>query len=143
MNLTDLSRHPTVLKIIRFVLSGGTAAAFQLLLYIALSRPLGLNYLVATSISFICALVVSFLLQKYVTFQDKDQAAIPNQFALYAGFAVFNLAANSLLMYTFVSLLGIHDIAAQVMVMGTIAVWSFVVYQKFIFRQREYATMQQ
>ncbi len=118
-----------------FLVSGGSAALFQLCLYVFLSRILDLTYLVASNSSFVTTVVFSFLLQKYVTFRHKETKAIPKQFLFFALLACFNLYANTQLMVLFVEKISIHDVVAQILTMGTIAVWSFFVYRNGIFKQ--------
>lgn len=121
--------------IIVFLFSGGSAAFFQLLVYLFLSRTLALHYLVASSGAFATAVVVSFMLQKYVTFQDKGKEGLTKQFGYFVVLAVFNANANALLMYLFVEQVGLYDIFAQMTCMVTIALWSFFVYRHLIFKR--------
>ncbi len=68
-----LSRYRAI---ILFLISGGSAAMFQLVVYVVLTRVFHVQYLIASSVSFVAAVVVSFLLQKFVAFQNTDTKAI-------------------------------------------------------------------
>lgn len=127
----------TFKRIILFLISGGTAATFQLLVYVFLSRSLNFQYLYASSIAFVSALILSFILQKFVTFSNINMLLIPRQFFLFSILAVFNLGMNILFMYAFIEIIGIHDIFAQATTMVVIAIWSFFIYQKFIFFHKD------
>jgi putative flippase GtrA len=118
---------------ILFLISGTSAAMFQLAMYAFLSRVIGMQYLMASSIAFCAALVVSFLLQKYVTFQNKD-LRVATQFVQFAALAICNLSINTLLMYMLVEKLQIYDVFAQAITMITIAIWSFFIYKYHIFK---------
>ena len=126
-----LKEHKTPLL---FLLSGGSAAAFQLLVYFVCTRIFGFPYLIASAISFVTALIVSFLLQKFVAFEENTVKAMPKQFLWFCILASFNLGMNSMLMYTFVGTVGIHDIFSQALTMIVIAVWSFFIYRHIIFK---------
>lgn len=121
--------------IILFLISGGTAALLQLLLYAFLTRIIEVWYIAASVVSFVLAVVLSFLLQKFVAFENKDMSATPRQFLFFAGLAVFNLMANVILMILFVEYASIHDILAQAVTMIIVAVWSFFIYRHFIFKK--------
>ncbi len=126
-----MNKYRTVLV---FLFSGGTTAIFQLLLYVLLERILHIPYLLASGIAFVCAVVVSFLLQKYVTFQNTSEGMISKQFTHFAILSVLNLGANVCLMYIFVDLFQLFDVLAQALCMILIALWSFFIYKHIIFK---------
>ncbi len=126
-----LNKYRTILV---FLCSGGFAAAFQLLLYIFLERILQVPYLISSGIAFVAAVIVSFLLQKYVTFQNKSGDMIGKQFTYFVILSVLNLSVNTLLMYIFVDIFGVHDVLAQAFCMVSIAIWSFFIYKHVIFK---------
>jgi putative flippase GtrA len=121
-------------SIFLFLFSGGTAAVFQLLVYVFLSRTLGLQYVLSSALSFVAALIVSFFLQKFVAFGERTVTRMSRQFTWFVLLAFMNLGANSLLMYTFVDIFHYNDIFSQAFTMVIIAVWSFFFYRHFIFR---------
>lgn len=118
-----------------FILSGGSAAAFQLLTYLFLSKIMGLWYLLASIISFSLAVIISFLLQKFVTFENKDKESMHRQFLLFFTLAFLNLGANIFLMLFLTEKIRLLDIISQIITMGIIAIWSFLAYRYFIFRE--------
>lgn len=118
-----------------FIISGGTASAFQLGVYILLSRIFGLWYLFSSIIAFSLAVILSFTLQKFVTFRDRNRESIHTQFAFFLSLALFNLAANAASMLFLVEKLGLLDVWAQVLTLGMVACWSFFFYRHKIFRK--------
>ncbi len=66
-----LFRFFTQYKLIRYLISGGTAATLHLTIVFILTEFTALWYLYATSIAFVIALGVSFSLQKFWTFGSK------------------------------------------------------------------------
>ncbi len=86
--------------LLRYGITGVAGGVIQIaFLYVWVSF-LGLqnSYLVGLVFGFIIALVVSFLLQKYWTFQDKATHKIPRQLLLYGTVAVSGLALNAVLL---------------------------------------------
>jgi putative flippase GtrA len=131
------SLFETYRTVLFFLIAGGTAAVFQLCVYVLLSRTLAIPYLTASSIAFVLAVVVSFLLQKFVTFEHTGRTEIPRQFIHFFFLACMNLLANGALMYLLVEQVALHDVLAQMLTMATIAVWSFFLYKHFIFKKSD------
>lgn len=120
--------------VFKYLVSGGTAAFVQIAGLYILHRHLGLQYVGASTIAFIAAVIVSFSLQKFWTFNDYQHEVIRKQFFIFFVVGLINLATNALLMYIFVTGLGIWYLDAQVLTSGLVAVWSFFIYRAFIFK---------
>jgi putative flippase GtrA len=86
---------------------------------------------------FLIALIVSFLAQKFWTFQDHEKTVIPQQFLAFAILGIVNLGADALMIHILVNVLRVWYIWAQVTTSGIIAVWSFFVYRQLIFRTHD------
>lgn len=141
------ARKPAIAK---YLVSGGFSTATQLGLLYLLVDFLALHYLVATSFAFIAALIVSFTLHKFWTFEDDSLHAAHTQFASHAALGLLNLGVNAGLMFLFVEHLFVPlfgplpasywIVVAQAMASALIALESFFVYRLFIFgylRRRE------
>ncbi|OHA20349.1 MAG: hypothetical protein A2849_01065 [Candidatus Taylorbacteria bacterium RIFCSPHIGHO2_01_FULL_51_15] len=120
-------------RLFRYLASGGTAAAVDLLaLYIG-TDLLHIHYLISAALAFIVAFFVSFMLQKFWTFQDHSIERVRLQMTLYFLVAGGNLALNTLLMYFFVEKLHLWYLLAQVVASGLIAFESFFI-SRYLFR---------
>ena len=60
-----LIRHFVQFKIVRYLISGGTAAAINLSLLFLLTEFVGMWYLASSVLSFIAGFTASFLFQKF------------------------------------------------------------------------------
>ena len=76
---------------------------------------------------------MSFIMQKFFTFNDYTRHKINQQTSLYLGVQIFNLCFNTLLMYVGVDLLHIQYLIAQVLISGSMAVYNFFVYKHLVF----------
>ncbi|RMF86278.1 MAG: GtrA family protein [Nitrospirae bacterium] len=123
-------------RLLRFLAAGATAAATQTLLLYLLTEVAGLWYLWASSVAFGAGVVVSFLLQKLWTFEDRDLRRLPAQAAAYVALAVVNLGVNDGLMLLLVDRLGVHYLVAQVAAAAAVAAETFTVYRLWLFRRR-------
>lgn len=120
-------------KIVRYILSGGTAAFTNLFILFILVHFLRIHYLLASAVAFSLAIIVSFTLHKFWTFENKDLARAHFQFGMYLITALANLAVNLFLMYIFVEWLGFWYLYAQLFAGAMIAVASYFSYQAFVF----------
>ena len=91
----------------RYLISGASAVAIDLVLLFVLVHFFHMWYLLAAVIAFIAAVAVSFVMQKFFTFNDYTKGGIGRQTVFYLGLQVFNIFFNTLLMYVGVDLLGI------------------------------------
>jgi len=124
-------------ELIKYVLSGGTAAFVDLFLLYILTSLLGVWYLLSAVFAFIGAFFVSFYLQKFWTFRDGDRLKMKRQMIQYFSIGVTNLGINTLGMYLAVDIFHVWYLAAQFLVSILIALESFLVYKYLIFIGRE------
>lgn len=122
-------------RLLRYLISGGTAAAVDLILLYILTDSVGLHYLTSAVLAFLVALVVSFLLQKFWTFQDESVDRVHKQATAYFIIAALNLGLNTFLIYLFVEYAHLWYIFAQVLASGLIAFESFFISRYFIFKK--------
>lgn len=121
-------------KFIKYFISGGTAAFVHLSLLFIFTDFLGLWYILSTSLGFLFAFLVSFYLQKFWTFRDKNREKEKKQMVVYFLVGVSNMFINAGGMYVLVDFFGIWFMLAQVIMNLSIAVSSFVIYNFIIFR---------
>jgi len=120
--------HPTKVKIVRYVISGGTAAFVDLSLLYVFTDIFGIWYILSSIVAFLIAFIVSFTLQKFWTFKDNSRENISSQVIIYLVVTSLNLGLNTLGIYAFVHYLTFYYLAAQIIVSLFIAVESYFVY---------------
>lgn len=120
--------------LMRYLFAGLLAFTTNLSLFFIFINYFNMWYLTASTLAFIISVIVSFLAQKLVTFRDKTIARVHHQAAMYLVVALFNVAANGGLMFSFVDLEHMPHMFAQVLSAGIIAVWSLAVYRYVIFK---------
>ena len=125
-----------VFHLIRYIISGATAAATNVGILFLLVQFVGVHYLSASIMAYLLAIVVSFTLQKFWTFQDRPTHDIHAQFFRYVTVVLANLAVNTVLMYIFVTHLHIWYIFAQIMAIAVIAITGYFGYKYFVFVER-------
>ena len=124
-------------QIIKFLIAGGTSTSIDIFVFTALIYWVCLWYIASSISSFIIAFWVSFGLQKFWTFRDKNTEKIVTQTYLYFIVAIVNLGISTLLIYIFVDYIHIHKFISKVIANIIIATESFFIYRYFIFAKRD------
>ena len=121
-------------KIIRYMFSGGLAAVTNLVLLWLFIYECHIFYLLSTIMAFVFAFCVSFVMQKFFTFQDHGKEGMHGQAAIYLMVTGLNLLINTGLMYIFVDKEHMNPIISQIIIAIVLAIESYVVYGMFIFK---------
>ena len=125
-----------VFRLLRYLISGGTAAATNLTVFFLLVHFGHMYYLYASILAFAVSIAVSFTMQKFWTFRDKPLHDVHTQFARYLVVILSNLLLNTTLVYLFVEKAGIWYLLAQILATAIIAVVGYFGYRYFVFRDR-------
>ena len=131
--IEKLTRH----LVVRYIISGGTAAFVDLSLLYLFNYVLGMQYLLAAILAFILSFFVSFVLQKFWTFKDISTETIHKQSVIYLGTSIFGLGLNTLLMYVFVGLFHLNVILAQIFAGILVACCTFFISRDFVFKHKD------
>jgi putative flippase GtrA len=124
------NRHKIIIK---YVLSGISAASVDFSLLFVLTDFFGVYYLISSTVGFACAFLISFYLQKFWTFRNNDINNIYEQLGLYLFVAISSLTANLIAVYILVENFGIWYIFAQAISGASLTVFSFLFYKYVIF----------
>jgi putative flippase GtrA len=122
-------------RLVRYVFSGGTAAAIDIALLYVLAEVFGVYYLSAATFAMTVSFIARFLLQKYVTFEDRDEAQSKRQFAAYSVLYIASLFATNALLYLFVDVLDLWIVPAQILAILIIACFCYFIYKAFVFKK--------
>lgn len=125
-----------VKRLIRFLISGASAASTEYAVFILLYITVGNGMLVVCqTISFICGFIVSYTLNRNWVFKSDNKKK--DELIRYAVLALINLILSNiiiwLLTYRFHTIFWI----AKFIVMALIATWNYVIFQKIIFNNRD------
>lgn len=135
------TRAATLLRLIRFIVSGGIATGVNLGCIFILTHYAGLWYLYSSVIAFGLAFGISFALQKLWTFQDRSSEHVHTQAMLFLGIILLGLGLNTAILYALVEFIGIHYLAGQLISGCFIAVFNFFSYKHIVFIERGSATL--
>lgn len=121
--------------ILRYFICGITAAATNIILLYIFTDIFGIWYLYSSVLSFLLALVVSFVLQKFVVFKDTETVGVRAQFSKFLIVAVLGVLTNTSLVFVCVDIFGIWYILSQIIAGVFVMVQNFLLYKLFIFNK--------
>lgn len=128
-------RYPAHAKIMRFLISGGSAAFTNLGLLYVFTDLCKIWYILSAVMAFIVAFIVSFSLQKLWVFGDRSTQDMHRQLVIYLIVALINLGLNTLFLYALVEYAHVHYLIAQVITSAALAFESFFAYKFLIFKK--------
>ena len=135
-NLVEAKLGKRAFKLIRYLISGGTAALVNFTTLFILVQFIYMHYLSASILAFVVSIAVSFAMQKFWTFRDKLVHDIHMQFSRYVVVISSSLLINTTLVYLMVEKLHTWYLLAQVIATLIIAVINFFAYRHFVFEER-------
>ena len=122
--------RPHVPQFLRYVFSGGSAAALELgsfqVMHIA-----GLWYLAAGIVSSGIGLVSAFTFHKFFVFQKKENTR--SQVIRYVILQGLNALAQVALLYVFVEYFGVVPFLGKILAIGVVVSWNFFLYKFFVY----------
>lgn len=121
-------------QIIRYIFAGGFATASNITILFICVNYFKLWYLAGAIISFCCAVIISYLLQKFFVFKNYSRQNIRKQFSNFFIFNLIMLGVNTLLIYTFVDIIGIWYLWAQALSSAIGACINYIYFNKVIFK---------
>ena len=120
-------------RVVRYIVSGGTATASSLAVLYVFTDFLHVWYLTSSIIGLITGFSISFILQKFWTFQNAGLERVHIQFPLHVALSLSNIAINTVLLYGFVQYLHVWYLLAQFINAALLACMNFFIYRHFIF----------
>ena len=127
--ITNLINH----RVVRYLFSGGSAVAVDLIILYVLKHYFHLWYLPSAVIAFIVAIYVSFMMQKFFTFNDYKKEGTGKQMLYYLTLQITNLCLNTLFMYIGVDFLHVQYLVSQMIISGVMAISNFFIYRHLVF----------
>ncbi len=120
-------------QLLRFLITGGSAAFINIFLLFAFTEFAGLWYIASSMLAFVGAFAFNFIISKYWVFKSNDAAKIRRELPMQLAVNIVNLGINTILLYTFVEYLHLWYVLAQFFASIIIAFESFIVY-RWIFK---------
>ena len=111
-------------RVLWFLMIGAIASLVDIGLLIVFCEWAGIWYLPAAVISYCCGILVSYTLNKILTFHDESRYYV-RQFTIFAAIAVSCLLVNVFLIWILVSFLAWNYLAAKLLATVCAVFWSY------------------
>jgi len=115
-------------KILRYIICGGISAGIEFLVFAALFQLTEIY--IAAVLSFLCGLVTSYLLNKYIVFKKQGVDGVEVTQFLVLGLINSQLSSLITVGLTFI----VPAVVAKLMSIVLIAIWNFIVMNTIIFK---------
>lgn len=131
-NIHELLKRPGI----RYLLIGGSVYVFELAV-IVVAQIAGAGPVFAVALSFILGTMVSFVLQKFVTFGDKrtHHKIVATQLLATCLLVVFNFGFT--LLVTNLLSPPLPAVITRTLALGTTTIWNFYLYKTRIFKKSD------
>lgn len=122
-----------IFQFIKFGLVGATSTIIDWGAYFALTRLSHMHYLVAKTISFLLAVMNSYLLNRLWTFAVKKDPTL-KEFLKFLTIAFIGLTLNTSIMFLMVGKLGLADIWGLAIATTIVVFWNFTSSRYWVFK---------
>jgi len=127
-------KYPITKEFTKFCMVGLTNLVVDMVFYLLFTRFFHLYYIFAAIISFVFAVSWSFFINRRWTFRHQEK----DLFTQYIKFVIANLVGlliNLLLLWIFVDFIGLHDLAAKLIVTVIVSFVNFMLNKLWTFRK--------
>lgn len=124
----------TLKQFVKYFISGATAAIVNLSIFYIFTDIFEVWYVLSVVLAFFVAFIVSFFLQKFWTFENKDMLLLKTQASSFFLIALSSLLFNMYAVYLLVEYLNIWHMLAQFIVLSFLSITSFVLYKFVVFK---------
>ena len=121
-------------QFIRYCVSGTIATVVDFGLFLVFTRLAGVYYVTANVVSFLCAVVVNYAINRKWTFKSTSKRVM-RQFFSFGLIALGGVVINTTFLYVFVSQLQIWDIAAKALATAIVLFWNYFLNRHVTFKR--------
>lgn len=125
-------KNKAIVQFVEYFLVGGVAALVEWSTFAVLNYGIHWHYLIATIASFTVATGVNYFLSRRV-FKTRQHSVTKEVVLVYLVSGI-GLGGNLLLMWLFVSSMGLERMLAKIVSTGIIFLWNFAARKFWVFR---------
>ncbi|HYA31267.1 MAG TPA: GtrA family protein [Thermodesulfovibrionales bacterium] len=119
-------------KIIGFFLIGAFSTLIDVGLLYFFTEYIGIWYLYSATVSYICGMIINFLLNKYLNFRDTSRNYL-RQFSFFALISMSSLALTLGLLYIAVEIYSINYLLGKALAVFIAFLWNYFGQSKITF----------
>ncbi len=128
-------------EIILYLIFGGLTTVVNFIVYIIFNDFIKLSfisnyqYLVATVIAWIVAVIFAYITNKIYVFENKNKNNLIKEFTMFCSCRILSLLFELLIMFIFVDLLVVDDIIAKIIAAIVVIILNYIFSKLFIFKK--------
>lgn len=120
-------------RVLCYLLIGGTAALFEWSLVYIFAVVLGWNYLFSTALAYLCSTVCHYIATNIFVFTSGVRYSKGKEFSLVLVVSTLGLLWNLLLMRIFVGGFGLPVMGSKIAASALVTVWNYFSRKKWIY----------
>lgn len=125
-----LFKNKTIFK---YLFVSVIATLIDIGLLFLLTEFLKINYLISGTISYCIGIIVGYVGQKKLTFNDKNKKIV-KQFLIFTAVSLIGLLINLIILKIFVEYFGIHYLISKIIAIGIGFIWNYSINKKITFK---------
>jgi dolichol-phosphate mannosyltransferase len=126
-------QNKTLRQFIGFAIVGSIAAGIDLGIMYILTEYLGIWYFYSAIISFSIAIIVNYILNKFLNFKDTD-SRIGRQFGMFMGITFVGLIVTQIILYILVTFLSVWYMLAKASAICIVTFFNFYAQRRLTFK---------
>ncbi len=119
-------------KILLFCFGGGISVGIYYIILYTFIEYLKIWYPISAVIGSVIMYSISFLFQKFLTFENKEIRTLKKEMLMYFGMAISLLLANSILLYILVEFIHLQYLIAQLVLTVVLSVVSYFTTKRIL-----------
>ena len=120
------------MQFLLYCLCGGIGVTTDYLIYYS-ALPFGLWYQAANVLGYLSGTLISFFLNRKITFQVQDKTA--QRLAIFLGVAAIGFSASALMLWMMVDVMSIDAKIAKLLTLPVVVVIQFSINRRITFRE--------
>jgi len=123
------------MKIFRYAVVGGVAAAIDFAVFAVFAKGLGFNYLWVGFYGFVLATAINYILSIRHVFASGVRFGRNTEIFLVFAISAVGLSLNQLILYILIGQLGTEMLLSKIVATGMVFLWNYSARNHFIFKE--------
>lgn len=124
----------TSFQFVRYTISGGFSFLIDSGLLYFFVTILNIYYIIAATISFICGLIVNYLLAIFWVFDESKKESRKEEFLIYGIIGVIGLILNDTIIYSLTEVAGFHFMVSKIAAASLVLIFNFSLRKYYLFK---------
>ena len=124
------------IQLFRYTLVGGLAFLVDFSLLYILTDYLHIHYMISAAISFICGLIVNYLVSLYWVFSTRVVKKVQIEFIIYSAIGIGGLFLNELILWLCTDVIQIYYLFSKIISAAFVYLFNFFMRRQMLFNEK-------